>query len=146
MPNSQGLALPPVDGNWLSAATVPSVRSHPIRTAQEGAGLRSAQCAFCSIFLLVSAWRKFMLSLCLRKLAKPAGGQCLPGACRPQRPSLRAPGTMRYPVAGGPRQLRSTPPAPARESSFCTASLLLGRLLPEALVVYLCFRSPLHSH
>lgn len=36
-----------------------------------------------------------MLSSCLRKLAKPAGGQCLPEACRPQRPSPRAPGTMR---------------------------------------------------
>lgn len=86
----------PNDENWLSAATVRLVTFGPIRTPREGAGLRGARCVLAVPVSVGLQWRRFMLSLCLRKSAKPAGDRYLREACRPRIPSLRALGTMRY--------------------------------------------------
>lgn len=86
----------PKDENWLSAATVRLVTFGPIRTPQEGAGLRGARSVLAVPVSVGLQWRRFMLSLCLRKSAKPAGDRYLREACRPRIPSLRALGTTRY--------------------------------------------------
>lgn len=64
-------------------------------SAGRGGTKRTRACFPCSPWL-ISAWRKFMLSLSLRKSAKPAGDRYLREVCRPRRLSLRALGTMRY--------------------------------------------------
>lgn len=71
-----------------------------VRPNQDSAGRggtqRRALCFLLYLSRLFLPWRIFMLSLCLRKSAKPAGDRYLRGACRPRIPSLRALGTMRY--------------------------------------------------
>lgn len=82
--------------SWLSAATVRLVMSHPMRAPRGGAGLRGRGLALLACLDFPSTWRKFTPSSSLRKSTKPAGDQYLREVCRPRRPSLRAPGTMRY--------------------------------------------------
>lgn len=96
-----GLFVPalPTEENWLSAATVPrKVRSNQGSARRGGAEWRALYFVLCLPGFL-SAWRKFMLSLCHRKSARLVGDHYLQGACRQRRLSPRALGTMRYPCA-----------------------------------------------
>lgn len=138
----------PTEENWLSAATVPrTVRSNQGSAGRGGTEWR-ALCFWLSLAWLLSAWRKFMLSLCHRKSARPAGDRYLRGACRPWRLSPRALGTMRYPRSRPgkplppPSLLEPSPRPPARELSrllaplalLCppNARLRLGCLVPQS--------------
>ena len=96
-----GLFVPalPTEENWLSAATVPhKVRSNQGSARRGWTEWRALYFVLCLLGFL-SAWRKFMLSLCHRKSARLVGDHYLQGACRQRRLSPRALGTMRYPCA-----------------------------------------------
>lgn len=116
----------PTEENCLSAATVlHELRSNQGSARRGGTEWRALYFVLCLPGLL-SAWRKFMLSLCPRKSARPVGDHYLQGACRQRRLSPRALGTMRYPCArpGFPASSLQEPrPRPsARELLFSSSS------------------------
>lgn len=117
------LVIPAQGRNRIGSPQPPSASRGPSNQGSAGRGGTEwrALCFLLYLPLLISAWRKFMLSLCLRKSAKPAGDRYLPGVCRPRRPSLQALGTMRYPPLPGQGVPASSlppgaaPPGPARD-------------------------------
>ena len=121
----------PTEENWLSAATVPRTVCSNQGSAGRGGTEWRALCFLLPLAWLLSAWKKFMLSLCHRKSARPAGDRYLRGACRPRRLSPRALGTMRYPRSRpgkplpSPSLLEPRPRPPAREPSCLLAPLAL---------------------